>query len=506
MGQAILYCYRCSTQLRDSHFEQGKAFRIDARVCCSACAPEAIKSLPSHLVEQLLKQLSYQSPKAMSASSTASPVLRTATPRQAAPAVSASRARPPKGGNMALAIGIAVAVVVVGLAVVVFSSSSGDVAPERAPGPGKAAVKPGPGPGPSRETTPPPPGPDSPAGQALENARKFAREHPDDLFGQLRAFEDLTLQADQGPAGTEARKEVQSLRQRSKEAIARTLAAVNQEIAGPLAREEFGAAFDALEASKARLEWPEWKLEVDHRIGEVRAAMDAVYAPLKAKALQAKSKGDTAAVEAVVAQVRKWGSSRLAGDLTDVLAGVYGPPVRLPFQDFEKDMAGWGFVGGQEFPGAKGLLEPDTTVVHGGRRAIKLQADFTGGGAYVGLWCDLQPFKERDVREIHLWVKTSTVARVGIRLADASDQCHQKNGGVALSPSTDWQELVLKISDLVGGEHWSGANDGRLHGPVKGFGVNLGKDTFRVAGSKQGTLWIDDVDLVVVPGSSGRDQ
>jgi hypothetical protein len=28
--------------------------------------------------------------------------------------------------------------------------------------------------------------------------------------------------------------------------------------------------------------------------------------------------------------------------------------------------------------------------------------------------------------------------------------------------------MVLKVRDLVGGEHWGGANDGKWHGPRKG--------------------------------------
>src|SRR4029453_17156153 len=57
MGQAILYCYRCSTQLREVHFEQGKAYRIDSWVCCAACAPEAVKSLPPDRAMSLLKAM-----------------------------------------------------------------------------------------------------------------------------------------------------------------------------------------------------------------------------------------------------------------------------------------------------------------------------------------------------------------------------------------------------------------------------------------------------------------
>src|SRR6185295_5544003 len=81
MGQAILYCYRCSTQLRNSHFEQGKAYRIDSRVCCTACAPEAVRSLPPDLVQLLLTQIAAKEKR----SSSSSPGARPPASRPAAP-------------------------------------------------------------------------------------------------------------------------------------------------------------------------------------------------------------------------------------------------------------------------------------------------------------------------------------------------------------------------------------------------------------------------------------
>jgi hypothetical protein len=488
MGQAILYCYRCSTQLRESHFAQGKAFRLDSRGCCLECVPEAIKTLPPDLVRQLLSQAAAKPP----AASPPSPVLRHATPRQAFPAVRGARPKPP---TLWIAVGIGAAVIVALLAVVL---SPGNASPERGPRPENPVSK---LPPPPREKTPPP---DGPARQALAGARTYAREHPDDLFGQLRAFEDLTLQADQTDAGAEARKVAQALRARGKESVERALAALNGELSLLLGREEFGAAIDALESAKARMEWPDWKFALDKRIREVQTQVDGLYEPLRAKAMDAKAKGDAPGVESAVSRVRQWGSRRLANDLSEALAGIASPPVRVAVQDFEGTPTGWGFVGGQEFPGAKGSATVDASVSRGGRRAYKLQADFTGGGMYVGFWCDLASLKERDVKEIRLWLKTSTISRIGVRLADNTDQCHQKNGGVALAPSTEWQELVLRIPELVGGEHWGGANDGRWHGPIKGFGLNVGKGTFRNAGESQGTLWIDDVDMVVVPSISDR--
>src|SRR5213078_3543049 len=126
------------------------------------------------------------------------------------------------------------------------------------------------------------------------------------------------------------------------------------------------------------------------------------------------------------------------------------PANRIPLENFEKDAPGWGFIGGEEFPGAKGSFSIDPTQAHQGARSGKLSADFSGGGAYVGLWKDLAVLQGRECSEIHLWIKSSGVTRIGVRLADATDQCHQSS--VAIKPGADWQELVLRIRDLVGGE------------------------------------------------------
>ncbi|HJT78171.1 MAG TPA: hypothetical protein VJ739_13285, partial [Gemmataceae bacterium] len=153
-----------------------------------------------------------------------------------------------------------------------------------------------------------------------------------------------------------------------------------------------------------------------------------------------------------------------------------GDASRILLDDFENAPQGWTYIDGREFPGARGSLTLDSTVAHSGKRSYRLEGDFRGGGAYVGTWRDLASLRGRDVKELRLWVRAKEVRRVGVRLQDSSGQIHQKNGGVPLKPTVDWQELVLPLADLVGGEHWGGANDGRWHGPLKGFGLNLGKD------------------------------
>ena len=108
----------------------------------------------------------------------------------------------------------------------------------------------------------------------------------------------------------------------------------------------------------------------------------------------------------------------------------------LVLDDFEKGASAWKFIGGEEFPSAKGSLSVETSTVHGGTRSARVEADFIGGGAYVGIWNEPTSLKGTEFKEIHLWVKTANVKRLGFRITDSSDQCHQKNG-VVLSGSTD---------------------------------------------------------------------
>jgi hypothetical protein len=171
------------------------------------------------------------------------------------------------------------------------------------------------------------------------------------------------------------------------------------------------------------------------------------------------------------------------------------PSRRIVLDDFEQNPSNWKFIGGEEFPGAKGGVTLDSSVAHGGKRSYRLEADFSGGGAYIGLWRDLQVLKGRPFKELRLWLKTSTFARISVRLSDASRQCHQRS--FPLEPTTEWQEFVLHPEDILGGEHWVGANDGKWHGPALDLGLNVSHTGFREKGVTRGVLWIDDI--VVIP-------
>jgi hypothetical protein len=176
------------------------------------------------------------------------------------------------------------------------------------------------------------------------------------------------------------------------------------------------------------------------------------------------------------------------------------PPgtVQVLVDDFERDPVGWAWVGGWEFPGAKGAANREAAgVAHSGTHSYRLDYDFTGGGAYVGVWKTLEALKVPDVKEFHIWVKTDSVTSLGVRLGDGSDQTHQSS--VRLLKTPEWQEVVIKVAEASVGEHWGGANDGQWHAPAKGFGLNIGKNPGVPADQQKGSIWFDDFSAVVVP-------
>lgn len=154
---------------------------------------------------------------------------------------------------------------------------------------------------------------------------------------------------------------------------------------------------------------------------------------------------------------------------------------------------GWSFTNGPEFPGAKGAM------VHEGkggksRGCLRMDGDFSGGGSYVAVTRKLAE-NGPDVRELRLWIKRTGVDNIGLRLIDNSGQCHQKQGGLSLKPGDGWQEVALQIDEILGGEHWGGANDGLWHPPLQGLSILIGAD--KAAGGKP-TLWIDEIRGVAI--------
>jgi hypothetical protein len=326
MGQAILYCFRCSTQLREAQFESGKAYRIDSWVCCAACAPEAVKTLSPEKAQGLLKAM--LGPEKKSQPAPAAPRRESNTRMPAPPPT-------PAPGSTKGILAVAAGAVVLGIVLLVVFSGK-PAPPPPPPDPVVVPKKPPPLPIalPTRPPPPPPPAPppppssvDSPERQALAKARKYALEHPDDLEGQLREFGDLTLLADKTEIGVEARKTVDSLTARQRQEIERGMASLEAEIGESLKRGEFGTVLKVLQAAGPRVPGTQWKLAVEKRERIVREDLFRAFETIKEKVRDARARGNAAEAEALAARVRGWGLEKLSAEIARIAAdGEPAPP------------------------------------------------------------------------------------------------------------------------------------------------------------------------------------
>ena len=130
-------------------------------------------------------------------------------------------------------------------------------------------------------------------------------------------------------------------------------------------------------------------------------------------------------------------------------------------EDFGKPKNGWRFNGGVEFPGASGTLK----IFKDGDYCLKLSADFSKGGNYVGAAKSFSP--PIAVSEVRFKIKTSA-PWISLRMIDGTGQSHQQKLLLAGSDN-EWQEITVKDfgGTFPGFVHWGGAKDGTFHQPLR---------------------------------------
>ncbi len=126
----------------------------------------------------------------------------------------------------------------------------------------------------------------------------------------------------------------------------------------------------------------------------------------------------------------------------------------------------WEFNLGQEFKGAKGGLDVVRDQPETGMNAMRLHADFTGGGAYVGVRKSFANLNVQAMTVIRMKMRSETTRSFALRMVDATGQCHQRKG-IQFESDGAWRDVDLVPEEIAGGEHWGGANDGVFHQPVR---------------------------------------
>jgi len=138
-------------------------------------------------------------------------------------------------------------------------------------------------------------------------------------------------------------------------------------------------------------------------------------------------------------------------------------PLDKMLQEGELD---WGFNLGQEFAGAKGGLDLVRDQPEPGKNAMRLHADFTFGGAYVGVRKSFARLDVQAMNVICLRMRSTTTKSYAIRLVDGTGQCHQRKG-LPFNADGQWHDVEIVPSAIAGGEHWGGANDGKWRDSVQ---------------------------------------
>ncbi|MEU0095314.1 glycosyl hydrolase [Kribbella sp. NPDC006257] len=174
--------------------------------------------------------------------------------------------------------------------------------------------------------------------------------------------------------------------------------------------------------------------------------------------------------------------------IDDLTAGAPAAQPNTVLGDYESSAEGWSFYPGSEFPGATGSYTLDPSTGHTGVQSAKLSANFSGGGNYVALQRDLT---SQNLSSLTLWVRTTQVSSIGLRLTDATGQVHQQR--LPLSGSSNWQSLAVSRFDAgTSYLHFGGADDGIWHGPAKAISLTLDKPQI-IGGGTAATVSIDSV-------------
>jgi len=341
MGQAILYCTTCSTQLRDRDFEKGAAFRSQGFVYCQTCAPAEVRA-QSHSPTR--------APERMGEGTNRVPK---ATP-------------PPASGGLpkpALIAGGVVVLIVVGILAALMSSSP---PPRHDSTPPVAAETPPTTPAPVHAT---PTAQDRAAEEALRKARDYARVNPEDLPGQLSLFDAaVRASADTGYAVT-ATRERDAVQERQQAQLKSRLEQLDAAVRAACEREEFGAALKLIDNAQPRTPAPELTAELQKRIGATSEKVATLFGSLRQQAVDARKRGSENDVLRLTQRVDHWAIGSYRGDLDKALAATAKlkppPPPPPPAKEIDTYRRRWGealgLAAGRDYAGALKKIEDAKT-------------------------------------------------------------------------------------------------------------------------------------------------
>jgi hypothetical protein len=159
--------------------------------------------------------------------------------------------------------------------------------------------------------------------------------------------------------------------------------------------------------------------------------------------------------------------------------------------------SGWIFSNGPEFPGATGSLAAGQGRAGSGACA-RLMFDMSGGGNYVSASRSLSP-TIKNQSGLSLWARVPTGVNIVCRITDSTNQTLQYpvSRPLCARDSASWFVVTIRFSDQPS-VFWGGANDGAVHGGVKGISVLA--EPYKEGASAYflpaGSILFDDVTLI----------
>jgi hypothetical protein len=361
MGQEIVYCFKCQTRLKGEEFEKGSAFRIGDKTCCATCAVGLLTSLPPEEQQSILSKVmnsqnattkklvvngeviepggpSTPTPRPTDGT-TKTKIAPPRTSRAPAQKKSTQRLLAGEGKLMPFLVGGGLIVAAVIGLIVVLGGSRGRGGPpvaahanepesnlpekNKPADEGSKPDEPLPDPIGGRTRLPSAAAREETARKSLDKARAA---DPADLGGKVRLYQQAVWDSEGTPFFDEATKELAPLLEKWKGQLAAELAALDDAIRASAEKEEFKSAMDALEKARRKHADADWTAPIDRKASALRNQMDETYRGLKGKAIEAKKRGDTAAVTPITERVGKWGFADYAQDLAKALSDVTAAP------------------------------------------------------------------------------------------------------------------------------------------------------------------------------------
>lgn len=364
MGQEIVYCSRCQVRIVGSDFEKGDAFRVGEQSACSRCAMDLLATAPLAVQQQILEQkkrvldrkIAPPAPALSRGLTGSSTQVRQTTPAEG-----------PSRTSIAVLAGIGLTLVLL-VGMVVMSSK-----PPPAPAPAPKSAETGPS---AHELA---------AQGALKVAISYAREHPGEFDEPARMFEKIASEYARTPAAGEAKRELEAIARRRREAVAAELATVLSRSREMAAGTEYQKAVDALEAARKKNADPLWTRPIDEKLKEYSDAMAKEFPGQRDRAVDARKRGAASELHLVRTQVERWGSARYKEELEAAILTVVPPiaakedgSLRLRVADatlqgnvkFRRTTGEWNII--QGWGSEKDYLEWTAAPRHAGPYTLKL--------------------------------------------------------------------------------------------------------------------------------------